>query len=476
MKKLRSFAASIGITFVVFSPLLISSPASAESVSGLNVSVYTYDSSATPDRVPYTPCEGAWTHVDNIDSDFDNQYEGVVAGCQQEFTLVHYTGSVTFPDSGSYSFLGLADDGFWMSLDGVPVITEDWVLKGRSGSTYSGIEIVGGHTYDFDAWFYEYGGGANVTLYYAAPDKAFEVIPSTFFTTDGSTPVIVPDAFLNPPTNVQAVATGTDVKVTWKSPVDSGTAIERYAVSWTYDGQPGWGVGVVGNEFTITGLPESKEVTVWVRADNDTLRVYSGNSISALVTTQSVTPPPEPEPTPTPTPEPTQTPEPEPVTKPAEVPAQPETPSEPVSKPSEPEEPAVVNQDPATIDPTTLTDTEVVALQEAAYETLDTAVPGSEEYENALEQLFVAAEADDMEVDPALAAIPVLGNVAVALTDALNFAGNVGSDMSPKVREESKKIVVSAVVAVGAAVSAATGAATGAASAASSSSSVRRKP
>jgi hypothetical protein len=151
----------------------------------------------------------------------------------------------------------------------------------------------------------------------------------------------------------------------------------------------------------------------------------------------------------------------------------PPTVEEPTSKPSS--ESPIVNQEPSTIDPTTLSDEEVVALQEAAYETLETAQPGSEEYETALEQLFVAAEADDMEVDPALAAIPVLGNVAVALTDALNFAGNVGSDMSPKVREESKKIVVSAVVAVGAAVSAATGAATGAASAASSSSSIRRK-
>jgi hypothetical protein len=50
-----------------------------------------------------------------------------------------------------------------------------------------------------------------------------------------------------------------------------------------------------------------------------------------------------------------------------------------------------------------------------------------------------------------------------AAVDALNFVGNVGSDMSPKVREQSEKIVVAAVVAVGAAVQAATGAAVSAA-------------
>jgi hypothetical protein len=130
--------------------------------------------------------------------------------------------------------------------------------------------------------------------------------------------------------------------------------------------------------------------------------------------------------------------------------------------------------DPSTIDPTTLSAEEVSVLQEVAYETLAVSEQGSPEYEKALEQLWVAAEADDLEVDPALAAIPLLGDAAVALTDALNFVGNVGADMSPKVREESEKIVVSAIVAVGAAVSAATGAATSAAAAAASSSPTRK--
>jgi hypothetical protein len=382
-----------------------------------------------------------------------------------------------------------------MSLDGVPVITEDWVLKGRSGNTYSGVQIEGGRTYALDAWFYEYGGGANVTLYYSTPTKAFEVVPNEFLTTDGSAPPVVVPPFLNPPLDVNAVVTGIDVKVTWKAPIDSGTAVEHYALSWTYDGQPGWGVGVWGNEFVVTNLPENKEITFWVRADNDTLQIYSPNSNPAAVTIPTVVVPPVDPPVPPvdpvdPTPidpgqgsgeepqppvdTPTSTPE-QPLVKP-EIPTPPV--EQPVSKPVEPvaPEPPLTEQDPSTIDPSTLSTEEVTALQEAAFETLATAEQGSPEYEQALEQLWVAAEADDLEVDEALAAIPLLGNAAVALTDAINFVGNVGADMSPKVREESKKIVVSAVVAVGAAVSAATGAATSAASAASSSSPIRRKP
>lgn len=121
-----------------------------------------------------------------------------------------------------------------------------------------------------------------------------------------------------------------------------------------------------------------------------------------------------------------------------------------------------------------LTEAQAEALVEAALETFETAEAGSPEYEQALEALFVAAQADDIEVDPELAAVPVLGAAAVALADAVNFMGNVGSDMSPEVRELAEKQVVVAVVAVGAAVQAATGAATSAAVAAASSSPSRK--
>jgi len=85
-----------------------------------------------------------------------------------------------------------ADDGFWLSLDETPIITNDWVLKGRWGNTYPNITITGGHTYAVDAWFYEYGGGANNTLMYS-PDNGsnWNVVPAEYYTTDGYAPVVV---------------------------------------------------------------------------------------------------------------------------------------------------------------------------------------------------------------------------------------------------------------------------------------------
>jgi hypothetical protein len=120
---------------------------------------------------------------------------------------------------------------------------------------------------------------------------------------------------------------------------------------------------------------------------------------------------------------------------------------------------------------TDLTEAQAEELKEAALETFETAEKGSEEYNSALEALMVAAQQNDITVDPALAEIPGVGAAVVALADAINFLGNAGADMSPQVREESEKVVVTAVVAGNAAIAAAAGAASSAASAAAATSS-----
>lgn len=124
------------------------------------------------------------------------------------------------------------------------------------------------------------------------------------------------------------------------------------------------------------------------------------------------------------------------------------------------------------VDPTELTPEQAEQLVEAALETFETAEQGSPEYEQALDALYLAAEQDDIELPAELAVIPGLQ----AATELINFLGNAGADMSPKVREESKKIVVTAVVAAGVAVQSVAAAATASASTTSSGSgSTRRK-
>jgi hypothetical protein len=60
--------------------------------------------------------------------------------------------------------------------------------------------------------------------------------------------------------------------------------------------------------------------------------------------------------------------------------------------------------------------------------------------------LMEEAQADDIEVPEALAEIPLLGDTAVAVINAINFIGNVGADMTPAVREQAEQSVVAAVI------------------------------
>ncbi|NBQ98369.1 MAG: hypothetical protein EBU12_09190, partial [Microbacteriaceae bacterium] len=69
-----------------------------------------------------------------------------------------------------------------------------------------------------------------------------------------------------------------------------------------------------------------------------------------------------------------------------------------------------------------------------------------EQYQVMLDDLMAAAQEDDIQVPEEIANIPVFGASIVALTDALNFMGNVGADMSPQVRETAKKEIVAAIV------------------------------
>jgi len=124
-------------------------------------------------------------------------------------------------------------------------------------------------------------------------------------------------------------------------------------------------------------------------------------------------------------------------------------------KPEPEPESSILDVDLATVDPQLLSDEDVAVLLADALAVFDSAVQGSAEYEEALDQLFLVAQADDIVVDAALADVPLLGVSVVALVDVVNYLGNVGSDMSPVVRATAEKEVVAAVVVTQAAVSAA---------------------
>jgi hypothetical protein len=74
------------------------------------------------------------------------------------------------------------------------------------------------------------------------------------------------------------------------------------------------------------------------------------------------------------------------------------------------------------------------------------------------------AQADDPEVPEELAAIPLLGEAAVAVLEVFNALGNIGADMTPEVREEAQKTIVASVIVSQVATTASAAAASAAAS------------
>ncbi len=245
------------------------------------------------------------------------------------------------------------------------------------------------------------------------------------------------------------------------------------------------------------------------------LRLRTPITSAPVVVVPTPTPEPSPQPSPTPTetpviivPEPTPTPTPEPTVEPTPIPTE-EPPVEPTPEPTVPsegeptpspspsetptEEPTENEPEPlpepeqtetpepepelelrveeeavseienlVEIAPEELTEAQVEQLVEAALVVFETAEQGSPAYEQALEALAVAAEADDPEVPTELAAIPLLGDVATAALEVFNDLGNVGADMAPQVREEAEKTVIASVIATGAAVNAVAAATTAA--------------
>lgn len=390
------------------------------------------------------------TIVPNIDFNWGG---GEILGSgRYEDVIVKFTGNLLFPEDGNYSFYTPADDGTKLTIAGMNLI-DDWRDKGGGGSISQSVFIRGGVLYPFTLYYYENGGGAAVGFYQYTPDFGFIVIPPEYLGSQSEEVVVwveettwVEELVWTEETFFTTEVIPNQVAPKIKDPallalIEEPTTIYNNAVTDYNSAQ----LDLATAEASLKVLQEEQSknvVTIDVAQENVNL------TEQAVIDAQSELEAIPPLKDPTPTPEKTK----EPVKEPEEV-ITPEVPEPNTPTPTE----LPVNIE--TANPQELTAEQVTELISVANEILKNSEQGSPEYEQALEALFVAAKADDIVVDENLAAIPLLGSTAVALADAINFMGNVGADMSPKVREESEKIVVTAVVAVGAAVNAATGAA-----------------
>jgi len=276
------------------------------------------------------------------------------------------------------------------------------------------------------------------------------------------TPTPVPDPYLNAPTGLLiTVYSDGSVSLIWDAPEASGTNVERYAVSWTTGDALGWGAASLETNMTIsngvfiqTGGVNAN-YTFWIRADNDTLGVYSPSSVPV-----SVFVPAPPPPTPSPTPEPTPTPTPEPTPEPTPTPTpEPPTPSPSVAPTPLPEPSVTPSPTPRPSHSPEVTHVPVPSPTPTPEPTPEPTATPTESPTPSVDPSPVPTDTPG-PIDPGAAVGAVteaVGEAAAAIADtisnsvenvgkAVTAITNLGKDLSPEEKKKAAPVVVAAVV------------------------------
>ncbi|MEV6488826.1 LamG-like jellyroll fold domain-containing protein [Actinoplanes sp. NPDC051633] len=96
-------------------------------------------------------------------------------------TTARWTGMLTAPATGDYTFFMNGDDGFRFFLDGLPVI-DHWQVSRGAVIESRPVHLVAGEAHDFRAELFQDGGGADVFLRWAVPGVARQIVPESAFT------------------------------------------------------------------------------------------------------------------------------------------------------------------------------------------------------------------------------------------------------------------------------------------------------
>ena len=257
----------------------------AHASEGLTAEIYNVRGQNNAPSIPQGAQPVITTNVPNVNFQWGS---GPILGGPSEDVIVRFTGSIFSNTTQAISFLATADDGTKIYIDGV-LIADDWYDKGGGGTTSSPISFTAGVPKTIELMYYENGGGAAVNLYWDQSGQ-MEIIPASAFS---STPPAPPEVLsIGAPTNLSVIDSGTALTLSWSAPTDGTRQPERYAISFTTEGQNGWGIatGNVGDanalNTTITIdyslldslMPRGTTWSFHIRSDNDTLALYSANS------------------------------------------------------------------------------------------------------------------------------------------------------------------------------------------------------
>lgn len=98
-----------------------------------------------------------------------------------EHTTARWTGRITAPQTGDYTFFAIGDNGFRLFIDGQPVIDHwvgDWDVEQQSAP----VRLVAGEAHDFRLEMFQDVGGANMFLRWSSATLSKQIVPTTAFT------------------------------------------------------------------------------------------------------------------------------------------------------------------------------------------------------------------------------------------------------------------------------------------------------
>ncbi|NUP21889.1 MAG: glycoside hydrolase family 2, partial [Streptomyces sp.] len=103
---------------------------------------------------------------------------------QTEHTTARWTGRITAPSTGDYTFYAIGDNGFRLYIDGKPVI-DHWVGDWDKEQTSAPVQLTAGEQHDFRLELFQDTGGANMYLRWSTPTLSKQLVPMSAFTPPG---------------------------------------------------------------------------------------------------------------------------------------------------------------------------------------------------------------------------------------------------------------------------------------------------
>ncbi|MBD5785949.1 glycoside hydrolase family 2 [Cellulosimicrobium terreum] len=100
---------------------------------------------------------------------------------QTDNVTVRWTGQITPPEDGDYTFYATGDNGFRLSIDGELVI-DHWLPDWDKEQTSEPVHLTGGEEHDLTLEYFQDGGGASMYLRWSSDTLSRQIVPESAYT------------------------------------------------------------------------------------------------------------------------------------------------------------------------------------------------------------------------------------------------------------------------------------------------------